>query len=861
MAFAGTAAAAGTSSGFTGPLPSGTVTDDTPDSATTTSATSTIADVTFDTTGDVSNVTVDATGGDEGDIAASSIDSVTVSLYDSSNELANNTVNYDNHDQTVEFNGADGNVSGVERIVVEATLSGSASDGEVIDALLTVETNPVGTVDTENTQTVDVDAVGFFSGRVSSDNQDVEDATVIVRNTTTGFEKTTTTNAQGDYEISVPAGSYTVLADAQGFEAASPKDGEVDPGATTSANFVLTRIVNAGEMVVTPSTDSAVADGTSEFEYEIELFDDFDGSPIEDTVEVQVDAPNEGAISGLSDGDTVTTTGGNVTVTATSSEIQTAQFTFTAQSNTSVSETVTAQFVAAEGNLTLVGYVEEYGTNADVEGATVWAAYPGGNQTRAFAEEETGLATTTEADGDYQIADINEDRLGVSGELTADQVLNQLNVYVAASGYNGINGTASDGTVDDFGEVDQFYATNAKVSMDPAGDTADNTTEKVFTVSPKEITPVYDVTVDVTQDGDSVDRIPTQSVAEIEYEVRVKSDTEPDSEFEPVSESDFVTAEEVDVVFNITAEAASGNLLPADADDQVITYGEDAQFESTRTPSTPNNVTINASVVNEDGQEFNASTDVEVFGVGQITGDVVNDQSPADNLPNATVTLIRNPDTPNEEIVRTTTTGPEGSYSFSEVETGFDYRIEAEFDNESGFSDLTKDSAGTTNADVVIVGVEAPEGFSVQDIDPADVTVTQGDIIDVNATVQNLAPEEDTREVEFRVTDENGTEVVSVTRTVTLQPGEDTVRFEDIDTSGLAAGNYTHGVYTDTNSQTATLTIESSGNNGGNSVVDQFDTNGQPGIQPGEAQDAIAALNNDEIGPSEAQAIIAALNS
>ncbi|ERJ06870.1 cell surface glycoprotein [Halorhabdus tiamatea SARL4B] len=799
-AFAG-AAAAGNSGGDWGTtLPAVGGTDYTDTGSTTTEAVSEIANVTFSSEGDINNVTVNATGGNEGNVPASAIDEVTVSLNTTDGVVTDSEI-YDSHDTLVDFADVDGNVTNVSDLIVKAQIAQNAANNSVIDANLTVKTNPSGWYDTDGTQTILNDNIGYFSGLITDQNNNPIPAEVIVEgddSTTSGIYKTTTANDNGQYTIGVPEGNYTVTANLEGYNSASPKDSEVTAGETTSANFVLEQIINAGEIDVTPSTDSAEADGSTEVEYEIELFDDDDGSPYEDDVEVTVDAPDEGAIT-LSD-TTVTTTDGNATVTATSSEIQAAEFTFTAQSNESVSETVTTQFVAADGNLALYGDVQEWATNADVEGATVWAAYPGVNQTQAFAEEETNLSTMTAASGEYQISGINENRLGAN---------NALNVYVAASGYNSINGTAADGNVTGFGNVSQYYATNAQVSMNPAGSDVDNTTSKDFTVSPVEITPVYDVTVDVTQDGDSIARMPTQDVADVEYEVLVKADTDPDSEFEPVSESDLVTPSEVDVVFNITTNTSSGNLLPADANDQVVTYGDDVQFETTRTPS-PDNVTINASVVNENDQEFNDSTGVEVYGVGEITGDVVNDDSPADNLPGASVTLIKEPDTANEEIVANTTTGPEGSYSFTEVETGFDYRIDAEFEGETGFNDITKNTAGTTNADVVIVGVEAPKGFTVVDINPANVTVTQGDVIDVTATINNDAPDEDTRDVEFRVTDSNGSEVVSITESVTLQPGENTYTFSGIDTSALAAGNYTHGVYTDTNSQTATLTVESS---------------------------------------------------
>lgn len=94
-----------------------------------------------------------------------------------------------------------------------------------------------------------------------------------------------------------------------------------------------------------------------------------------------------------------------------------------------------------------------------------------------------------------------------------------------------------------------------------------------------------------------------------------------------------------------------------------------------------------------------------------------------------------------------------------------------------------------------------------------------------------------------------------------IQPGQTlttTVTFEVA--SGAASGQeqivataYIQGS-SDTSQTTTDVTI-------GGTIVDQFDTNGTPGIQPGEAQSAIAALNGGQISPRDAQAIIAALNS
>nr|WP_148859039.1 hypothetical protein [Natronococcus pandeyae] len=94
--------------------------------------------------------------------------------------------------------------------------------------------------------------------------------------------------------------------------------------------------------------------------------------------------------------------------------------------------------------------------------------------------------------------------------------------------------------------------------------------------------------------------------------------------------------------------------------------------------------------------------------------------------------------------------------------------------------------------------------FEVADLEPTDVTVTQGDVIDVSATITNAGEEEATQTVEFRVDGE-----ALASEELTLGAGDsETITFEEIDTAALEPGDYTHGVFTEDTEQTATLTVE-----------------------------------------------------
>jgi hypothetical protein len=152
--------------------------------------------------------------------------------------------------------------------------------------------------------------------------------------------------------------------------------------------------------------------------------------------------------------------------------------------------------------------------------------------------------------------------------------------------------------------------------------------------------------------------------------------------------------------------------------------------------------------------------------------------------------------------------------------------------------------ATTGTADILIRGAQPtqPANFEVSNLNPQNVTVTQGDNITlVTATIENTGDLSDTQTVEFRV---GGTAVAN--ETVELDGGNSTsVEFENISTADLAPGEYEHGVFTDDDSQTATLTVEASNDNSSSSV-ERFDTNGEEGIQFGEVLEAIDARDNDE---------------
>ncbi|WP_094592615.1 BGTF surface domain-containing protein [Halorubrum ezzemoulense] len=146
-----------------------------------------------------------------------------------------------------------------------------------------------------------------------------------------------------------------------------------------------------------------------------------------------------------------------------------------------------------------------------------------------------------------------------------------------------------------------------------------------------------------------------------------------------------------------------------------------------------------------------------------------------------------------------------------EVAVQSDGTFEAELDFTDAsvgdnFTVTAQQSTFDAEEDGTVVEADAPASasFQVSDLNPQDVTATVGDTLTVTATVENTGEQEGTQTVEFRV---GGNAVAS--QDVTLAGGNSTtVEFADIDTSGLDAGDYEHGVFTDNDDQTATLTLE-----------------------------------------------------
>lgn len=129
--------------------------------------------------------------------------------------------------------------------------------------------------------------------------------------------------------------------------------------------------------------------------------------------------------------------------------------------------------------------------------------------------------------------------------------------------------------------------------------------------------------------------------------------------------------------------------------------------------------------------------------------------------------------------------------------------------DEDGETTTTSDDGEETATTTDTVGETATpaEGapfFEVSDLSPTEMTVEQGDKVDVSATITNTGDADGEQDVNIVI---DGS--VTVSRTVSLGAGETTeLTFEGVSTGELAVGEHTHRVVSADDEQTGTLTVE-----------------------------------------------------
>jgi hypothetical protein len=116
--------------------------------------------------------------------------------------------------------------------------------------------------------------------------------------------------------------------------------------------------------------------------------------------------------------------------------------------------------------------------------------------------------------------------------------------------------------------------------------------------------------------------------------------------------------------------------------------------------------------LNDDGDQ----AEIEVFTTGTLTGDIRDQNEVLIQNDDLVVSLEERNTTSGEfEEIRPPTSAPDGQYNFENLETGEEYRVNAEFQNETGFATVDILRPGTNTRDVVVQEVEVNTGSPLDD--------------------------------------------------------------------------------------------------------------------------------------------------
>jgi surface glycoprotein (TIGR04207 family) len=274
-----------------------------------------------------------------------------------------------------------------------------------------------------------------------------------------------------------------------------------------------------------------------------------------------------------------------------------------------------------------------------------------------------------------------------------------------------------------------------------------------------------------------------------------------------------------------------------------------ADAEGTSNISATENLRSDEAVLTIDQPSLAVSTNVSEVTVDNET-DVLT-----------TVTYARNDTAVEGATVNVSGAGVSVSEQPTDADGNATFTVNA---SESGDITVNATKSGTNAAETTITAAAetVPATFDVSEVSPDGATVTVGDAITVTADVENTGDESGEQTVEFRLdTDDNGTleaDEELANKSVSLDSGENTtVTFEDVSTDALPNETitYDHGVFSEDDEDTATVTVEALAGDGGTvdigdfSVPSEYVTDG--GVTPDDLGDAAADFRAGDLTPGE----------
>jgi hypothetical protein len=653
--------------------------------------------------------------------------------------------------------------------------------------------------------------------------------------------------------VNIEAGqNYTaVLNGSDEAQLASSSTVNIPDGETNEIDVTVQRLRLTDELtVVNADPDGATTGVDEDVQFDVLANDTNSQSsgptgPVsgEDVSATIVSASNETAAS-IDNTPNATNSSGIASFNVTSTVPQTVTVQFNKTSDPSVNTTAEATFGPVRGNNTISGQVRTNDTE-QFSGATVYAAAPGSNQSLSFSEENRPFAvdTTTES-GDYVLEDLQPDT--------------PYNVYVVADGFNRIPETQTTS------EITGFVAKNQSVTTDNDGDT----TTADLVIEPSDAVFEYDLDLTLT------DASPDESSTLSDKSARIPSSgsvtAEVDVDRRRVGSNG--TFEDAPAGVSVDIEPTSTGIL--DPNSQTVDTDSSGTATVSLDGQTAGTSNITANVTNVEDTDYNTTgsqqAQVEVFGIAEITGQVVNEDQQALSGGQANVTLeVENSTTGGfEPTGREVQIDDDGRYNFLNVESGQSYRLTASTEGgDTGSAVIDNISTGTTTRDIVVVGAEplasvafdnetAASGETTVTVDSADLpdggfvvihdanlTAGAGAVESVIGNSVYLEPgvNEDVEITLDRELTENQTLVAMAHRDT---DGDET--FDFVSSDGSTDGPYTAQGQAVTDS--AELTITESSLDG---TAAEYDSNGDGEITASELGNAVTDFGEGGLTASE----------
>jgi surface glycoprotein (TIGR04207 family) len=355
-----------------------------------------------------------------------------------------------------------------------------------------------------------------------------------------------------------------------------------------------------------------------------------------------------------------------------------------------------------------------------IEGATVYVSYAGAPQNLEDVEQ-----FQNDAGESFLVADTNEDGIAVIPGLVPGV---QYNAYVIEDGFNIFNsstapagaGSPQDNLTTETGiDADTFVADyTLDQTIDESSDGAGFAQVYGHTLrqTPQDI--ALDVTV-ADADGNQVKStdVPDGNIREVQVSATAGEIGQDVSEFGNLS------GQTIDL--ELTDDAA-GELVGAN-DDGVVQVTTDqngiatAQFEAVQGQDRNTNVTASTENADNDvyatsdteGQDVNDDgnqAEIDVFTTGTLTGDVLDQNEIPIEGANVTIERLNESNNEFEQIRDVRVTSASGQYVFEDLETGEEYRVNGEFEGDTGFATRADLQPGTNTRDVVISEADVGDG-------------------------------------------------------------------------------------------------------------------------------------------------------